>query len=205
LSADCPGIGGVIVRANILLPEPVHRRLMLRAAVERATMQALIRAALAPLLAEGATPPCWVVDVVNPPAGDGRPPLPLGLVAAPAAGGERALLVDLDPEAGLTRGAGLEPGGLATTIADLLAPVDEAPKRAGAVLRPLNERRCRLQARARKARGLQGLAYLLTLEIPHFVMERKLLLGIKSRAGRAERGRSCSTPGCPTTMQRPRG
>jgi hypothetical protein len=57
-------------------------------------------------------------------------------------------------------------------------------------VRPLDERRCRLLARARKARGMQGLAYLLTIEIPHFIMERKMLLGIKERAERATQGPS---------------
>ena len=49
---------------------------------------------------------------------------------------------------------------------------------------PLDAHATRLIARARQPRGLGTLAYLLTIEIPHFVMERKMLLGIKERAER---------------------
>jgi len=44
--------------------------------------------------------------------------------------------------------------------------------------------RTRLISRSRIARGIPSLAYLLTIEIPHFVMERKMMLGIKERAER---------------------
>jgi hypothetical protein len=47
--------------------------------------------------------------------------------------------------------------------------------------------RTRLFARGRYRRGLASVAYALLLELPHFVMERKMLLGIKERAERAER------------------
>jgi hypothetical protein len=43
----------------------------------------------------------------------------------------------------------------------------------------------RLIARGRTPRGLGALANALLMEIPHFVMERKMLLGIKERAERA--------------------
>jgi hypothetical protein len=43
----------------------------------------------------------------------------------------------------------------------------------------------RLIARGRTTRGLGALANALLMEIPHFVMERKMLLGIKERAERA--------------------
>jgi hypothetical protein len=52
-------------------------------------------------------------------------------------------------------------------------------------LEPVGANATRLLARARQPRGWPGLAYLLTVEIPHFVMERKMLLGIKQRAERA--------------------
>jgi hypothetical protein len=42
--------------------------------------------------------------------------------------------------------------------------------------------RTRLLARGRIARGLPALTYRLTLAIPHFVMERRMLLGLKARA-----------------------
>lgn len=53
-------------------------------------------------------------------------------------------------------------------------------------VRPLNAHTTRLIARARQPRGLGTLVYLLTIEIPHFVMERRMLLGIKERAERGE-------------------
>jgi chromosome partitioning protein len=77
--------------------------------------------------------------VVKPRAGVGRTTLTLGLVRA-IAGGRRTLLVDPDPEAGLTRAAGLAPDALALTVAALLTPYGGSPPRAGAVLRPLGER-----------------------------------------------------------------
>jgi uncharacterized protein YndB with AHSA1/START domain len=53
------------------------------------------------------------------------------------------------------------------------------------VLKPTDDGRTRLIARSRGQRGLASLAYTLLLEIPHFIMERKMLLGIKERAERA--------------------
>jgi hypothetical protein len=53
------------------------------------------------------------------------------------------------------------------------------------VLQPLDDGRTRLFARSRTGRGLSALLYALFIEIPHFVMERKMLLGIKARAERA--------------------
>jgi hypothetical protein len=43
----------------------------------------------------------------------------------------------------------------------------------------------RLIARNRASRGLAEVLYTMLLEVPHFVMERKMLLGIKARAERA--------------------
>jgi hypothetical protein len=50
------------------------------------------------------------------------------------------------------------------------------------VLEPLDGGRSRLIARNRRREGMASLAYACLLEIPHFVMERKMLLGIKARA-----------------------
>jgi hypothetical protein len=47
----------------------------------------------------------------------------------------------------------------------------------------------RLYARWRMAGGWAALAYRLLLELPHFIMERKMLLGIKDRAEQAQGGR----------------
>jgi hypothetical protein len=57
-------------------------------------------------------------------------------------------------------------------------------------IRPIDARTCRLIARSRHPKGRDSFAYLLTVEIPHFVMERKMLLGIKERAERAAGGPS---------------
>ena len=51
------------------------------------------------------------------------------------------------------------------------------------VLEPIDEQHTRLIARTRVQRGLPSLGYALVVEIPHFIMERKMLLGIKERAG----------------------
>ncbi len=61
------------------------------------------------------------------------------------------------------------------------------------VLRPLGERRTRLLVRTRvpgRPRSAMALAYALAVEIPHFVMERKMLLGIKERAESSAPGRA---------------
>ncbi|MBS1843813.1 MAG: SRPBCC family protein [Actinobacteria bacterium] len=50
------------------------------------------------------------------------------------------------------------------------------------VLEPLGADRTRLVVRGRIPKGRPTLVYRLTLAIPHFVMERKMLLGIKRRA-----------------------
>ena len=56
------------------------------------------------------------------------------------------------------------------------------------VLEPIDDRRTRLISRSRVPRGWAALTYALLLEIPHFVMQRKMLLGIKERAERAASG-----------------
>jgi hypothetical protein len=52
------------------------------------------------------------------------------------------------------------------------------------VLEP-HDGRTRLIVRGRVPRGLASVAYGILLELPHFVMERKMLLGIKARVERA--------------------
>ena len=53
------------------------------------------------------------------------------------------------------------------------------------MLEPRGPGDTRLIARGRTPRGIGALANALLMEIPHFVMERKMLLGIKERAERA--------------------
>jgi len=50
------------------------------------------------------------------------------------------------------------------------------------VLEPLGESRTRLIARGEVPRGVGAVAYGLLMEMPHFLMERRMLLGIKERA-----------------------
>ena len=50
------------------------------------------------------------------------------------------------------------------------------------LLEPIDDRRTRLIARSRVPRGLPSIGYSIFVEFPHFVMERKMLLGIKARA-----------------------
>jgi hypothetical protein len=59
-------------------------------------------------------------------------------------------------------------------------------------IRPIDGHTSRLIARARHQKGRASLAYLLTVEIPHFIMERKMLLGIKERAERAKKAQQAS-------------
>jgi hypothetical protein len=49
-------------------------------------------------------------------------------------------------------------------------------------LQPLDASSTRLLARSRVLRGLPSVAYAVFIELPHFIMERKMLLGIKTRA-----------------------
>jgi hypothetical protein len=53
------------------------------------------------------------------------------------------------------------------------------------VVEPIDEQHTRLISRSRVPKGWSALSYALLLEIPHFVMQRKMLLGIKERAERA--------------------
>jgi hypothetical protein len=70
------------------------------------------------------------------------------------------------------------------------------------VLEPIDSDSCRLLARSRAERNAMGIAYILGIELPHAIMERKMLLGIKQRAERefdarraAGVGTSPSSPG----------
>jgi hypothetical protein len=54
------------------------------------------------------------------------------------------------------------------------------------VVEPIDEKSTRLISRSRVTKGWGAVSYSLLLEIPHFVMQRKMLLGIKDRA---EQGR----------------
>jgi len=53
------------------------------------------------------------------------------------------------------------------------------------VLDPMPGARTRLLARSHLPRGVPSLVYAVFIELPHFVMERKMLLGIRARAERA--------------------
>jgi len=52
------------------------------------------------------------------------------------------------------------------------------------VLEPIDDNHTRVFARTRAPRGWPSLSYALFIELPHFVMERKMLLGLKARAER---------------------
>lgn len=58
------------------------------------------------------------------------------------------------------------------------------------VVEPLNIRRTRLLARGHRRHGLAGLYNVLLMQIPHFLMQRRMLLGIKERAEKAR----CEVP-----------
>lgn len=52
------------------------------------------------------------------------------------------------------------------------------------VVEPIDDSTCRLVARSHADRTAGGIAYVLVIELPHAIMERKMLLGIKERAER---------------------
>lgn len=58
------------------------------------------------------------------------------------------------------------------------------------VLEPSGEQRTRLLARGRIPRRATPMAYAALLEIPHFLMERRMLLGIRERAERRQAAKS---------------
>jgi hypothetical protein len=57
------------------------------------------------------------------------------------------------------------------------------------VVEPIDATHTRLLARSRTARGGGALLYRLLMELPHFIMERRMLLGIKQRSEQAWRDR----------------
>ncbi len=57
------------------------------------------------------------------------------------------------------------------------------------VIEPVTDSTCRLLARSRAERNATGVGYLLAIELPHAIMERKMMLGIKQRAEHAQGGR----------------
>ncbi|HLN78631.1 MAG TPA: hypothetical protein VK204_16430 [Nocardioidaceae bacterium] len=78
--------------------------------------------------------------------------------------------------------------GVSTRIAELDPHRSLVIENWGAyIVDPIDEHSCRLIARSHKDRTPGGLVYLLTMELPHGVMERKTLLGIKQRAEAATR------------------
>lgn len=94
----------------------------------------------------------------------------------------------------------LDEGGMGPTVAklvperaivlrgEILPPTGRLVLSWAYVLDPIEEGSTRLLFRYRldgSPRWLLGWAYMLTVEIPHFVMERKMMLGIKERAERA--------------------
>jgi len=54
------------------------------------------------------------------------------------------------------------------------------------VVEPIDSQHCRVIARSHVDRGAAALAYFLLIELPHGIMERRMLLGIKERAESAE-------------------
>jgi hypothetical protein len=63
------------------------------------------------------------------------------------------------------------------------------------IVRSIDGQTTRLISRSRLPRGLPAISYALLLEIPHFIMQRKMLLGIKERAERATRARRMAEVG----------
>jgi hypothetical protein len=68
------------------------------------------------------------------------------------------------------------------------------------VVEPIDGQRTRLVSRSRAPKGWAAISYALLLEIPHFVMQRKMLLGIKERAERAWHDRVAGDPSSPTPL-----
>lgn len=73
--------------------------------------------------------------------------------------------------------------GIAARIAEIDPPRYLVIENWGAyVVDPVDEHTCRLLARSHKDLSPGAIGYLLTMELPHAIMERKSLLGIKRRA-----------------------
>jgi hypothetical protein len=79
--------------------------------------------------------------------------------------------------------------GYATPLVSVDPPRSLAIENWGAyVIEPVDDTSCRLLARSRADRNLMGIAYVLAVELPHAIMERKMMLGIKERAERSHGG-----------------
>jgi hypothetical protein len=79
--------------------------------------------------------------------------------------------------------------GVATRLAEVDPPHALVIQGWGAyVIEPDWDGGCRLVARSHVDRGPAALAYYLFLELPHAVMERRMLLGIKEHAEAAHPG-----------------
>jgi hypothetical protein len=88
--------------------------------------------------------------------------------------------------------------GYATRLAEVHAPYALVIEHWGAyVVHPVDDSTCRLLARSNTELNGAGVMYVLLIELPHAIMERKMLLGIKKRAERSHRQRG--RPGCPVT------
>ncbi|WP_107772780.1 hypothetical protein [Nocardioides sediminis] len=75
--------------------------------------------------------------------------------------------------------------GLATRLATVDPPHALVIEGWGSyVVEPVDTHTCRLLARAHADRDAGGAVYLLLIELPHAIMERRMLLGIKERAER---------------------
>ena len=84
--------------------------------------------------------------------------------------------------------------GFATQVLEVDPPRALVIENWGAyVVEPVEEHKCRLVARSRAERNLGGLAYVLLIELPHAIMERKMLLGIKERAEASPSAASSAT------------
>jgi hypothetical protein len=62
------------------------------------------------------------------------------------------------------------------------------------VVEPIDNQRTRLISRTRVRKGWSAIAYALSMEIPHFIMQRKMLLEIKERAERVRRASPSASP-----------
>jgi len=63
------------------------------------------------------------------------------------------------------------------------------------ILRSIDGQTTRLISRSRLPHGLPAIIYAALLEIPHFIMQRKMMLGIKERAERAVRAQRIAEVG----------
>jgi hypothetical protein len=80
--------------------------------------------------------------------------------------------------------------GYGTRISEVDPPRSLVIENWGAyIVDPVDEHSCRLIARSHHDRSPATVGYILIIELPHAIMERKMLLGIKKRAEAARRSR----------------